>query len=61
MLPLVLEALGGGLGGVLTARADHVSEIDEKIGSLTPLGSPKWDHFWHMLKKHCKSRQLQPI
>ena len=51
MLPLVLEALGGGLRGVLTARAAHVSEIDEKTCSLTPLGSPKWEHFWHMLRQ----------
>ena len=69
MLWLMLEALGGGLGGVLAARAAGVSRSragvsrsqarvsrsraseDEIIGSLTLLGSPKWDYFWHMLRQ----------
>ena len=45
MVGAILEALGGGLGVVLAARAAHDREMDENIGSLTPLGSPKWDHF----------------
>ena len=40
MLQLMLEALGGGLGAVLAARAAHDREMDENIGSLTPLGLP---------------------
>ena len=40
MVGAILEALGGGLGAVLAARAAHDREMDENIGSLTPLGLP---------------------
>ena len=69
MLWLMLKALGGGLGGVLAARAAGVSRSragvsrsqagvsrsraweDENIGSLTLLGSTKWDYCWHLLRQ----------
>ena len=40
MLGAIVEALGGGLGAVLAARAAHDREMDENIGSLIPLGLP---------------------
>ena len=42
MLGVVLEALGGGLRGILAPKVSQ----DSKSRFVGRLGSPKGDHFW---------------
>ena len=46
MLGVVLEALGGGLGGILAPKVSRDSKSEANIGSLAALGSPGGDNFW---------------